>query len=148
MSSNRLTDRPVPSPDPGAAREPHAQRHVFVYGTLRRGEANDINRLRPPPRCLGRACVHGTLYDLGPYPGAILGGTGWVWGEVYAITPELEQQLDVVEEVAPVPSGEYTRCHIEVALEGQQVACLVYEIDPQRAQGRPRIASGDWLLRR
>jgi gamma-glutamylcyclotransferase (GGCT)/AIG2-like uncharacterized protein YtfP len=127
---------------------PQATPHVFVYGTLRRGEANDINRLRPPPRYLGPARIRGALYDLGPYPGVILGGAGWVWGEIYAITPELERQLDVIEDVAPVPSGEYMRRHLDVELEGRRVHCLVYEIDAQRVQGRPRIVSGDWLQRR
>lgn len=125
-----------------------AQRHVFVYGTLRRGEANDINRLRPAPRYLGPARVPGTLYDLGPYPGVILGGAGWVQGEVYAISPELERQLDVIEEVAPVPSGEYARREIDVALHGAPLRCLVYEIDAQRVTGRAVVAGGDWCRRR
>ncbi len=73
---------------------------------------------------------------------------GWVWGEVYAITPELEQQLDVIEEVAPVPSGEYLRREVALTVSGVVVSCLVYEIAPDRAHGRPRIASGDWLRRR
>lgn len=125
-----------------------AERYVFVYGTLRRGEANDITRLRPPPVFLGSARVAGTLYDLGPYPGLILGGVDWVQGEVYAITPELERQLDLIEEVAPVPSGEYTRRHVAVELPGRTLNCLVYEIAPARVQGGARIASGDWRLRR
>ena len=122
-------------------------RHVFVYGTLRRGEANDINRLQPPPVFVGQARIRGTLYDLGPYPGVRLGGEGWVQGEVYAITPELERQLDVIEELAPVPSGEYARREIAVALRGRALMCLVYEIAPARVRGRPRIASGDWRQR-
>lgn len=122
--------------------------HVFVYGTLRRGQANDINRLQPAPGYLGQARIRGTLYDLGPYPGVVLGGADRVQGEVYAITPELEQQLDVIEDVAPVPSGEYARRHVELEVGGRQLRCLVYEIDAQRVQGRPRIPSGDWLQRR
>lgn len=123
-------------------------RHVFVYGTLRRGEVNDINRLRPAPLYLGPARIRGTLYDLGPYPGVVLGGTDWVQGEVYAITPELEHQLDVIEEVAPVPSGEYARRQVELEVDGRPLRCLVYEIDAQRVQGRARIQTGDWLQRR
>jgi len=121
--------------------------HVFVYGTLRRGEANDINRLQPAPRYLGQARIGGVLYDLGPYPGLVLGGTEPVLGEVYAIAPELEQQLDVIEEVAPLPSGEYARRHVELVLDGRPLRCLVYEIDPLRVRGRPRITTGDWLQR-
>ncbi len=129
---------------PGAAA---STLHVFVYGTLRRGEANDINRLWPAPHCLGPARIRGCLYDLGPYPGLVLGGAGWVQGELYAITAELEHQLDVIEEVAPVPSGEYTRRFVQVELDGRPLACLVYEIAPQRVQGVPCIVSGDWLRR-
>lgn len=123
------------------------QLHVFVYGTLRRGEVNDITRLRPAPRFLGAARVRGALYNLGPYPGVILGTEGWVHGEVYAIRPELERQLDVIEGVAPVPSGEYVRRHLDIDIDGRTLRCLVYEIAPTRVQGCPRIASGDWQQR-
>jgi gamma-glutamylcyclotransferase (GGCT)/AIG2-like uncharacterized protein YtfP len=126
----------------------HQDRYVFVYGTLRRGEVNDINRLRPAPTFLGLARIRGALYDLGPYPGVILGGEGWVQGEAYAISSELEQQLDLIEEVAPVPSGEYARRHLDVDVAGRALSCLVYEIAGARVLGCPRIAGGDWLQRR
>ncbi len=122
--------------------------HVFVYGTLRYGEVNDINRLQPAPRPVGLARIRGALYDLGPYPGVVLGAEGWVEGEVYVITPELEALLDRIEEVAPVPSGEYQRRHVEVDINGQHLRCLVYEIAAQRVAGRPRITSGNWRQRR
>lgn len=125
-----------------------AGRGVFVYGTLRRGAANDINRLAPPARFLGAARVRGILYDLGSYPGLLLGGQGWVQGEVYRVTPELERQLDVIEDVAPVPSGEYRRRFVDLEVRGQRLRCLVYAIDPARVQGRAVIASGDWSRQR
>lgn len=121
--------------------------HVFVYGTLRRGEINDINRLQPAPRYLGEARIRGVLYDLGHYPGVILGGEGWVQGEVYAITSALELQLDVIEEVAPESSGEYARRHLDVDVAGQTLRCLVYEIQSAYVQGCRLIASGDWSRR-
>ena len=52
---------------------PAATRHVFVYGTLRRGGSNDITRLAPAPRFVGSAQLAGQMYDLGAYPGLILG---------------------------------------------------------------------------
>lgn len=122
-------------------------RHVFVYGTLRQGESNDINRFRPIPRYLGLAFIAGTLYDLGPYPGVILGGVGLVKGEVYEIGDELLPQLDRLEEVAPVSSGEYERRYVDVALVDRKVTCLVYEINPDFVAGRRAIPSGDWLHR-
>lgn len=123
-------------------------RHVFVYGTLRRGQANDITRLRPTPRLLGPASVAGALYDLGAYPGLVLGGTGQVRGEVYVIAPALEIRLDAIEAM-PVPpadprSGEYRRRRIDVVVGQARVRCLVYELQPARAAGCARIDSGDW----
>ena len=41
------------------------ERHVFVYGTLRRGQANDINRLLPAPRYVGQGVITGVMYHLG-----------------------------------------------------------------------------------
>src|SRR5512142_3139353 len=76
-----------------------ATRPVFVYGTLRRGERNDIARYRPPPLFVGPTSIDGCLYDLGAYPGIVLGGGGRVVGEVYRITAAVEAALDVLEEV-------------------------------------------------
>lgn len=135
-------------PDPTAS---PSSRHVFVYGTLRRGDVRDITRLRPAPRFVGMASVPGVLYHLGFYPGMVLGGPGRVTGEAYAISPELERQLDEIEEVWPQQTGEYSKRDATVLLRGgtlgatRELSCLIYVIDPARAAGRPVIASGDWL---
>jgi len=139
----------MPEPTLSASR-----RHVFVYGTLRRGELRDINHLRPAPAFVGMASVRGVLYNLGSYPGLLLGGEGWVTGEVYAISMKLERQLDTIEEVWPEPTGEYTKREVRVQLpqsgaqaesaEADGVVCLVYEIDPARTRACPVIHSGDW----
>jgi gamma-glutamylcyclotransferase (GGCT)/AIG2-like uncharacterized protein YtfP len=138
-------------------------RHVFVYGTLRRGEQRDINLLTPAPRWVGPASVEGVLYDLGDYPGLVLGRDKYraqekVRGEVYEITDELERLLDEIEEVAPHPSGEYAKRQVPVLLEtshlpdaGQstrQLTCLVYEVAPDRAAGCAVISRGDWIIYR
>ena len=150
-----------PSPSPaaplgaGAAGTTDAvERHVFVYGTLRRGGANDITRLSPAPRWVGHAQIEGAMHHLGAYPGLRLGAGGPVRGEVYAIGPALEQRLDEIEMILPEPSGEYLKR--EVVLEvvtapageggpGLFLSCIVYEISPDHADGRPIIASGDWI---
>ena len=129
-----------------------AWRHVFVYGTLRRGEQRDINVLMPIPIFAGYAQVAGTLYNLGDYPGLRLGGSQPVQGEVYRIAPALERQLDEIEEVWPQQTGEYARREVRVTLteasgSGLEHTCLVYEINEQRTAGMPVIASGDWLRR-
>jgi gamma-glutamylcyclotransferase (GGCT)/AIG2-like uncharacterized protein YtfP len=125
-------------------------RYVFVYGTLRCGGQRDINRLLPAPRRVGRATVAGVMHDLGAYPGVVLGGTGLVRGEVYQISAELERQLDEIEEVWPEPSGEYAKREVAVQLErpsggaSAQLVCVLYEIAPARAWGKPVITGGDW----
>jgi len=125
----------------------HGDRHVFVYGTLRAGGSNDIARYRPRPRRLGDGVIAGTLYDLGPYPGAVLGGTGRIRGEVYRIAPEVEAELDLLEGVLADGSGEYVKRELDVTVGQSQVRCLVYEIHPDRIDGRPVINSGDWDAR-
>jgi gamma-glutamylcyclotransferase (GGCT)/AIG2-like uncharacterized protein YtfP len=126
--------------------------HVFVYGTLRRGQLRDINLLRPAPIFISAATLFGTLYQLGDYPGVRLGGSGRVHGEVYQITPELERQLDEIEEVWPQPTGEYAKQAVRVKLAGAdgvefEQVCLVYEIAEDQLDGKRVIASGDWLKR-
>jgi gamma-glutamylcyclotransferase (GGCT)/AIG2-like uncharacterized protein YtfP len=137
------------------AAAPGALRYVFVYGTLRRGEQRDINLLKPTPFFIGYGQTPGVLYDLGAYPGVRLGGSQFVCGEVYQIDPELERQLDEIEEVWPQQTGEYTRQEVRVALTGVSIGsgpgtgqnCLVYEIADKRTSGMPVIASGDWFDR-
>lgn len=130
---------------------PHApssviQRHVFVYGTLRRGDDNDITRLEPPPVYVGDATIRGVMYHLGRYPGVVLdpGGPA-VIGEVYAITPELERRLDEIEELYPQQTNEYFKREVDVQVADRTIMCIVYEINPQYVQGRPVVASGDWV---
>lgn len=123
------------------------ERHVFVYGTLRRGGRNDINRLRPAPGYVGMGEVRGVLYHIDWYPGLTLGGEEAVTvvGEVYRITPALEAVLDAIEQIVPGADSEYFKREVTVAVAGRPVACLVYEINPARVRGRRMIGHGDWI---
>ena len=123
------------------------KRYVFVYGTLRKGQERDIHRLQPAPVFIGNCQIYGTLYDLGSYPGVRLGGLEWVQGEVYQITPELERQLDEIEEVWPQQTGEYARREVLVLCAGVALHCLVYEAALLRTLGLRVIESGDWVKR-
>ena len=121
--------------------------HVFVYGTLRRGQANDITRLQPAPRWVGEGRVRGTLYHLGAYPGIVLGHAGWVQGEVYAIPEALEPVLDAIEEMDPPETAEYTRQMVAVETAQGTVMCLVYALKPHLAPGLRIMEGGDWCAR-
>lgn len=120
-------------------------RHVFVYGTLRRGGANDITCLKPAPAFIGVAVVSGQMYHFGGYPGVVLDAPGNVHGEVYAISPELERVLDEIEELYPQQKDEYFKRERTVEVQGQSLVCIVYEINPRYLPGRACIDSGDWL---
>ena len=124
------------------------ERLVFVYGTLRRGGRNDINRLQPAPDYVGMGEVHGVLYHLDWYPGLTLGGEEAVTvvGEVYRITPELEDVLDAIEQIVPGADSEYFKREVHVAVEGRPFACLLYEINPARVRDRQVIGHGDWIV--
>ena len=123
------------------------KRYVFVYGTLRKGEERDINRLQPSPVFISLGKISGTLYDLGSYPGVRLGGLNWVHGEIYQITPELLRQLDEIEEVWPQQSGEYVPREVAVQCAGAMLDCLVYEVGEVRTFDKAVINSGDWVKR-
>lgn len=123
-------------------------RHVFVYGTLRRGGRNDINRLQPAPEYVGMGEVRGVLYHLDWYPGLRLGGEEAVTvvGEVYRIAPALEAVLDGIEQIVQGADSEYFKREVAVATAAGEVACLLYEINPARVTGRQPIGHGDWIL--
>ena len=111
------------------------------------GQERDINRLQPVPVFIGKGQINGTLYDLGSYPGVRLGGLGRVLGEVYQITPELERQLDEIEEVWPQQTGEYVKREVVVQCAWQALTCWVYEVAQVRTQDLGVIESGDWVKR-
>jgi gamma-glutamylcyclotransferase (GGCT)/AIG2-like uncharacterized protein YtfP len=121
------------------------ERLFFVYGTLRQGDDNDITRLVPPPRLVGQARTKGVMYHLGGYPGVTLGGSADIVGEVYAVSPALEAKLDAIESEYPAQADEYVKREITLQVNGQALACHVYEINPSYVAGKPVIASGDWV---
>jgi gamma-glutamylcyclotransferase (GGCT)/AIG2-like uncharacterized protein YtfP len=118
---------------------------VFVYGTLRKGQRNDINLYQPQPHYIGTAWVKGQLYSRGWYPGIRLNGEQTVTGEVYKVSAQVLALLDTLEEVAPVPSGEYQRIQMEVQCAGQPLVCDIYELSAHFAAQSTVIDEGDWV---
>ncbi len=119
--------------------------YFFVYGTLRKGDDNDITLLQPAPRFIGPARIKGVMAHLGGYPGVTLGGAMDIVGEVYAVSRELERRLDAIESEYPAQADEYAKREITVVVQGQSLPCHVYEINPAYVVGKPVIASGDWV---
>jgi len=131
---------------------------VFVYGTLRRGEANDIVSAATrhgiaEPELLGSATVKGVLYDFGGYPGLIPDPSGTdVLGDVYRIDPALVPVLDEIEDVYPDQQGLFLhqQIRVEPVRDGLPTPCdcLFYPITPAAAAQRLVIEGGDWVVHR
>lgn len=130
-------------------------RHVFVYGTLRAGEANDIGHAArrhgiAAPTLLGAVALPGALYDFGTYPGMVAGSAGQslVWGDVYEIDEQLMPVLDEIERVYPGVDTLFSQEPVSVELGGREYVCVYYPVAAHAVADRPRIASGDWVQHR
>ncbi|KVO77060.1 gamma-glutamylcyclotransferase [Burkholderia ubonensis] len=130
-------------------------RHVFVYGTLRAGEANDIGHAAArhgiaAPTLVGAAALPGELYDFGTYPGmvAVADGKTLVWGDVYEVDERLVPVLDEIERVYPGVDTLFRQEATSVELGGRQYACLYYPVAAHAVSDKPRIVSGDWVQHR
>jgi gamma-glutamylcyclotransferase (GGCT)/AIG2-like uncharacterized protein YtfP len=129
--------------------------HVFVYGTLRAGESNDIHQAAgrkgiADPVLIGSGYINGRLYDFGAYPGVVPDDNAApVQGDVYRIEDTLVPALDEIEEVVPGVSGLFRgeHMHVTVELDGraEKIECLVYPVSDAAVQGLPRIDNGDWV---
>ncbi len=113
---------------------------VFVYGTLRRGEGNHELLARAEFLGFSRTEAAYTLYDLGAYPGVVVGGADVVHGELYRVDGATLAALDRLEE-----HPDYYRRETIVLNDGAQA--WIYLLPASEAAGAPRIVSGDWLQR-
>lgn len=81
---------------------------VFVYGTLKEGFYNH-KWLRGATK-IGYDMVSGYgIQDLGAFPAAIPNQESVIFGEVYHITPEIEDCLDILEGYKEDGSGLYDK---------------------------------------
>ncbi|WER47257.1 gamma-glutamylcyclotransferase [Cupriavidus sp. WKF15] len=127
---------------------------VFVYGTLRAGEVNDLNAAArkhgiAAPTLLGTATIAGRLYDFGTYPGLVLDpAAGPAVGDIYEVSDALVPVLDEIEEVYPGQSSLFVREEHTVLHDGCCVNCLLYPVAEAAVPGLPHIESGDWVAYR
>jgi gamma-glutamylcyclotransferase (GGCT)/AIG2-like uncharacterized protein YtfP len=108
---------------------PPPVQHIFVYGTLQRGQCRERCWPHPPLR-VDAATIHAALYDLGPYP-AIGPGDDVVRGEVWEISAEhlaaTLQALDDVEGYSQLGDDLYVRRLVQCRLEdGREIAAWTY----------------------
>ncbi len=95
----------------------------------------------PRAKFIDEASVHGSLYDLGPYPGLLLSNSdSVVVGEVYEVDAETLNELDSFES-----SSNYRRSRAQVNVNGAEQSGWTYEPAAESYQLTNLIASGDWL---
>jgi gamma-glutamylcyclotransferase (GGCT)/AIG2-like uncharacterized protein YtfP len=100
---------------------------------------------------VGRARLHGTLYDVGRYPGAVRrsGTRAFVWGDVYDLK-DPDQALKVLDRYEGLSENdsepaEFRRSRVTVDLgPGRRVPAWIYLYNRPTA-GLTRIRSGDYL---
>ena len=116
---------------------------VFVYGTLRGGNARSMSIRFPNSKFIAAAKVSGSLYDLGAYPGLLLNeSNSLVIGEVYEVDDELLNTLDEFE-----ASSNYWRKQVEISLGAHSRTCWIYvpEDNSEFNSFQTVITSGDWI---
>lgn len=126
--------------------------NLFVYGTLRRGSANEpAALLHRSGRFLGHGKVRGRLYLIAAYPGLLpsSGDDHWVHGDVYRLdSPEIIlPKLDIYEGCGPAdpPPHEYRREIVPVLLDsGEWIDASAY-VYASSVLGKREIPSGDFL---
>lgn len=118
------------------------ERPLFVYGTLRVGQGNWVRHLRhhtPVAEDVRTRDVF-TLVSMGGFPGMVKGGTTSVVGDLFDISSETQDRLDMLEGHPDF----YRRSLIELE-DGLQVQAY---LAPTSAHKRPVIQSGDWIAYR
>jgi gamma-glutamylcyclotransferase (GGCT)/AIG2-like uncharacterized protein YtfP len=113
--------------------EPRSE-FLFAYGTLQPGRAPaEIAPLVAKLEIVGRGYVHGTLFEFGHYPGAVLDGssTNRITGTIYRLPADqdLLEMLDEYEEYfpeSPHTSQFMRQLHPVHWDDGRTVLCWVY----------------------
>lgn len=94
--------------------------HVFVYGTLKRGQCREDLWPQAPAQ-VAPAWTLGSLFDLGPYP-ALLAGSDRVLGELWSYEPSqmaaVLEVLDRIEGTNQPGPNEYDRLQVQVNSQG------------------------------
>lgn len=121
-------------------------RHVFVYGTLRRGDVR-WHHLEPFVTSGATDTARGELYDTGlDYPGArfVDDDERVIHGETFELRPDtIDEALAVLDEVEGVVDGDYTRVEITTGHGWRAWAYTYGALDDLVP-----IESGDWLTHR
>lgn len=124
---------------------------IFIYGSLLPKVPRSRFQLLGPVSAVGPGRLHGRLYSLGDYPGAVASNhpDDLVRGEVYRLEVPSEAlvRLDRYEGFVPAsPEGcEFVRTTARIVMDrGDDLTAWVYLYNLS-LDGLPRIDGGDYL---
>jgi gamma-glutamylcyclotransferase (GGCT)/AIG2-like uncharacterized protein YtfP/cation transport regulator ChaC len=120
--------------------------YVFVYGTLRQNEPNH-DFMEGAELVSEPASLSGQLWDTRfGYPAVVLYQQSTVYGELYRITAELLQRLDVLEGYyGPEGPNHYERVEQTVFNADKSYSAYIY-ISPESPAHGVCLKSGDWKV--
>lgn len=122
------------------------KQYLFVYGTL-------MDKFAPPEiastvkklKFVSDGFTYGKLYDLGEFPGAVLGTKDKIFGSVYELPDDqnILRKLDEYEGFCPQNPTEslYLRKKTKVFVNNKSLTSWVYEYN-QDLSNKPLIKSG------
>lgn len=128
--------------------------NVFVYGTLKEGGSlsNGFDEMRVAVR---PAKVKGVMYNLSNFPGAVLGGKDYIYGELHTYSDfrHVVKRMDYIEGCDGRKYEDhnlYNRRVVEVETEnGKKVRALMYVFNTARIKNlkdREIVKNGTWPL--
>lgn len=118
---------------------------LFVYGSLKSTAMTEYSRrLAQEAAFFGAAVTYGTLYDLGRYPGMVL-GAGNVYGELWRLhhPQHALRWLDIYEDVKGSEYDEYVRVQCRVQINNKQYNAWMYIYQGDRQDARV-LPLGNW----
>ena len=120
---------------------------LFVYGSLRRGEENEMAALlHGHARWLGAGTIRARLYAISWYSGAVASDEPGdaVHGDVFEL--DRASGREVVARLDAYEGADFARRRVEVVVGETRVAADAY-LYAASVAGLPWIAHGDWLRR-
>jgi gamma-glutamylcyclotransferase (GGCT)/AIG2-like uncharacterized protein YtfP len=129
-------------------------RHIFVYGTLKRGRSPQAQQLAETCSWMGEAKLAGRLIDLGSYPALLPAATheDFVHGELWRLPDEADEAdavldfTDRYEGCHPDDPEPHEYCRIvctALDFEGVRTWCWTY-LYPWGGESHAILKNGRW----
>lgn len=117
--------------------------HVFVYGTLCKGQSREKNILKFSKKIQNDQKIHGSLVDCGDYPG-LLQSSKTVYGEIH-YTPLISETLESLDSIEGFYGYDIKSLFYRILFQSGTTTCWTYLLN-NKNNLKQIIDSGNWLL--